>query len=269
VSYVAVSRRSIPSTTLPTATACSRQEKLPKRVKPDKAGIERERKGRLMKRGRLTNEEQLCRFKQLLKFIFTFRYATRKQLDTFAKLIIGLKYPQWLIEYSIKQGLITEYKKPEFRSKIYHLTRKGKSLLKLDESNINYYHFEKRHAGINTFIHHNLLVESFFLLQKRLEIKKWVCEWVLRINKHKRDKIPDGLIILQDDTKIALEVETSYKTKSALKTLVTLYRYDIEKAFKYDTVLVIAQDTPNYGSIKRKLYNISPEFEGMLILVDI
>ena len=53
------------------------------------------------------------------------------------------------------------------------------------------------------------------MLQKRLEIKEWICEWVLRINKHKKDKIPDGLLILSNGVNLALEVETSYKTKEA------------------------------------------------------
>ena len=219
-----------------------------------------------MKRGRLTRAEQTQRFKQLAKFIFTFRYATRPQLDTFARACVGLKYPQWLVEFTIEQGLITEYKQVEFRSKIYHLTRKGKALIKPEEPNIDRYHFEKRHAGINTFIHHNLIVESFFLLQKRLEIKQWICEWVLRINTHKRDKIPDGLIMLQDDTKIALEVETSYKTKGSLGVWVTLYRYDIEKN-KYDVVLVVAQDMPTYESIKRKLYSLDQWFCGRSFII--
>jgi len=215
-----------------------------------------------MKKGRITKEEQARRFKLLLRFIFTFRYATRKQLDIFSKLIIGLKHPQWLVDYSIKQGLITSYQESVSRNKIYHLIRKGKKLIKIDEPMVSHYHFEKRHAGMNTFGHHNLLVESFFLLQKQLEIKEWICEWVLRINKHKKDKIPDGLIILQNDTKIALEAETSYKTREAWKTVVTLYRYDIEDIFRYDAVLVVAADMLNYESIKRKLYKIAPEFSS-------
>jgi len=215
-----------------------------------------------MKKGRIVKEEQLRRFMLLLKFIFTFRYATRKQLDAFARLIIGLKHPQWLVDYSIKQGLITSYQEPVSRNKIYHLTRKGKKLIKTEEPKVSHYHFEKRHAGMNTFGHHNLLVESFFLLQRYLEIKQWICEWVLRINKHKRDKIPDGLLILQDGTNLALEVETSYKTKEAWKTVVTLYRYDIEEISRYDAVLVIAPDMLNYESIKRKLYKIAPEFSS-------
>ena len=219
-----------------------------------------------MRRGRLTRAEQTQRFKQLAKFIFTFRYATRPQLDAFARIVMGIKYPQWLIEFTIERGFITEYKQQEFRSKIYHLTRKGKALIKPEEPNIDRYHFEKRHAGINTFIHHNLIVESFFLLQKRLEIKQWICEWVLRINTHKRDKIPDGLIMLQDDTKIALEVETSYKTKGSLGVWVTLYRYDIEKN-KYDVVLVVAQDMPTYESVKRKLYSLDQWFCGRSFII--
>ncbi len=213
-----------------------------------------------MKKGRITKEEQLRRFRLLLKFIFTFRYATRKQLDTFAKLVIGLKYPQWLVEYSVKQGLISSYQESVSRSKIYHLIRKGKSLIKNEEPQINYYHFEKKHAGINTFNHHNLLVQSFFLLQKQLEIKEWICEWVLRINKHKKDKIPDGLLILLNGINLALEVETSYKTREAWRTVVTLYRYDIEDISRYDAVLIVAQDRLGYESIKAKLYGIKPNF---------
>ena len=213
-----------------------------------------------MKKGRIKKEEQLRRFKLLLRFIFTFRYATRPQIDTFSKLIIGLKHPQWLIDYSIKQGLITSYQEPVSRSKIYHLTRKGKKLIKKEEPMVSHYHFEKRHAGMNTFSHHNLLVESFFLLQRHLEIKEWICEWVLRINRHKKDKIPDGLIILSNGTNLSLEVETSYKTRGAWKTVVTLYRCDIEKFSRYDAVLVVALDTPGYESIKTKLYSLDLRF---------
>lgn len=213
-----------------------------------------------MKKGRLTKEEQARRFRLISRFIFTFRYATRKQLDAFSKFIIGLKYPQWLIEYSIKQGLITGYKEPEFKSKIYHLSRRGKLLLKDEEPKIGHYHFEKRHAGMNTFLHHNLLVESFFLLQKQLEIEEWICEWVLRLSRHKKDKIPDGLITLSNGARVAIEAETSYKTKSAWKTVVALYRYDIKKISRYDAVLVVASGALNYEGIKAKLYNIDQEF---------
>jgi len=223
-----------------------------------------------MNRGRINKEEQLRRFMLLLKFIFTFRYATRKQLSVFSKLIIGLNDPQWLIDYSLKQGLITSYEEPLSRRHIYHLTRRGKKLIKKEEPMIRYYHFEKKHTGMNTFNHHNLLVETFFLLQKQLPIKDWICEWVLRIDKSRKDKIPDGLMILTDDKRIALEAETSYKTKEALRTVVSLYCYDIEECSRYSAVLVIAQDMLTYESIKDKLYDIDPEFSiNAFILTEI
>jgi DNA-binding PadR family transcriptional regulator len=223
-----------------------------------------------MKRGRISKEEQARRFMLLLKFIFTFRYAIRKQLENFSKLIIGLSDPQWLIDYSLKQGLITSYQEFLSGRNIYHLTRRGKKLIKKEEPMVRHYHFEKRHAGMNTFNHHNLLVETFFLLQRQLEIKEWICEWVLRIDKPRKDKIPDGLMILTDDTRIAIEAETSYKTKEALRTVVSLYCYDIEECSRYNAVLVIAQDMLTYESIKDKLYSIDPEFSvNTFILTEI
>ena len=104
------------------------------------------------------------------------------------------------------------------------------------------------------------MVESYFLLQKQFEIKEWICEWVLRINKHKKDKIPDGLLILSNGTNLSLEVETSYKTRGAWKTVVTLYRCDIKKFSRYDAVLVVALDRLGYESIKTKLYSLDLRF---------
>lgn len=168
----------------------------------------------MTQKGRLTKEEQERRFKLLCRFIFIFRYATRKQLDMFVESILNIKYPQWLIQYAQKQGLIKNYSDPVFRVKIYYLAKKGKDLLYQNELLIEYYRFEKDYAGLNTFEHHNLLVESFLLLQKQLAIKEWVSEWAVRIGKKKGDKLPDGLIKLNDGLKLALEAETSYKTFS-------------------------------------------------------
>ena len=65
-------------------------------------------------------------------------------------------------------------------------------------------------------------------------------------------------------------METSYKTKEAWKTVVTLYRYDIENISIYDAVLVVAQDAPNYEGIKAKLYGINPNFcNGSFLLTEV
>lgn len=212
----------------------------------------------MTQKGRLTLEEQERRFKLLCRFIFIFRYATRKQLDSFVENILNIKYSQWLIQYAQKQGLIKHYYEPIFRIKIYYLAKKGKDLLYHNEPLIEYYRFEKAYAGLNTFEHHNLLVDSFLLLQKQLEIKEWVSEWALRVGKKKGDKLPDGLIKLSCGLKLALEAETSYKTFSIWKWVAKRYRYDIEKNC-YHAVLIIAVHKNSLEGIILKLSNINLE----------
>ncbi len=215
-------------------------------------------------------EEQKRRIKLLLGFIFNFRYAVRRQLDMFVQLNINLKYPQWLIEHTSRQGYINAYYEPAFRTKIYHLTQQGKDLLYADEPLSEYYHFEKSHAGVNTFIHHNALVEVYFLLKSHLAIKEWICEWVLRIGKKRREKIPDGLIVLLDGTKVALEVETRYKKLAVVKSLVRRYSYDIEKISRYNCVLIAASSRVNYEGLKKRIFTLAPEFcSKRIILTDL
>ena len=223
-----------------------------------------------MKKGRLMQEEQNKRIRLLAGFIFNFRYATLSQIYTFIQLIMNLSYTRRLVSYSLKKGYLNNYYEPTLKTKIYYLTQKGKDLLYGEETLIEYYHFEKSLAGLNTFIHHNILVQVYFLLKSHLDIKEWICEWVLRMGKKRREKIPDALIILPDGTKIALEAESRYKRLVVLRSLVTMYRYDIEKIARYDAVLIVAASRLQYEGLKKRLYNFAPEFcSRRLILSDV
>lgn len=186
------------------------------------------------------------------------------------QLIMNLSYFRRLIAYVLRYNFVKAYYDPSFKTKIYFLTKKGIEFIRLDEAYIEDYHFEKRYAGMNTFEHHNMIIEVYFLLINHLNIKTWKCEWVLRIGKDKGEKIPDGLIVLQGDIKIALEVETSYKSLDAWKTVVELYRYDVEDTSTYHGVLVVAPTRPDYEGIKDKLYNLDPELcSEKFILADL
>jgi len=220
-----------------------------------------------MKRGRLMKEEEVKRLKSLAGFMFNFRYATIRQIHTFIQLIMNLSYTRRLVSYALKNGYLNCYYEPTFRTKIYHLTQKGKDLLYGEEALIAHYRFEKSLAGVNTFIHHNILVEVYFLLKSHLDIKEWVCEWVLRMDKKRREKIPDALMILPDGTKIALEVESRYKKLAVLKSLVTMYRYDIEKISRYNAVLIVASSRPQYEGLKLRLFGLSPDFFNRRFMV--
>ena len=215
-------------------------------------------------------EEQNKRIRLLAGFMFNFRHATLSQIHTFIQLIMNLSYTRRLISYSLKNGYLNSYYEPTFKTKIYHLTKKGKDLLYSDEPLIEHYHFEKSLAGTNTFIHHNILVQVYFMLKSHLDIKEWVCEWDLRRGKRTGEKIPDGLIILADGMNMALEVETRYKTLGILKTFIKRYRYDIEKISRYHCLLVVASSRFNYDGLRMRLYNIAPEFcSKFLILADL
>ncbi len=222
-----------------------------------------------MRKGRLPKVEHIERIKALLVFIYTFRYATRKQIEMFIKVVMNLSYARRLMDYSIKHGFIKAYYEPLFRTKIYYLTFKGKERIS-DQAMVEHYYFEKSHAGLNTFIHHNNMIEAFILLKTRLDIKEWVCEWDLRKGKRVGEKIPDGLIRLTDGLNMALEVETRYKTLGVLKTFIKRYRYDIEKISRYQCLLVAASSRFNYDGLRMRLYNIAPEFcSRFIILADL
>jgi hypothetical protein len=223
-----------------------------------------------MKKGRPMQEEQNKRVRLLAGFMFNFRYATLRQIHTFIQLIMDLSYTRRLVAYSLKSGYLKSYFEPTLSTKIYYLTQKGKNILYGEEALVEYYHFAKSLAGLNTFVHHNMLVQVYFLLKSHLDIKEWVCEWVLRMGKKRREKIPDALMILPDDTKIALEVESRYKRLVVLKSLVTMYRYDIEKIARYNAVLIVADSRIHYEGLKKRLYNFAPEFcSKRLILSDV
>ena len=223
-----------------------------------------------MGKGRVTKEEQARRIKLLLRFIFTFKYAIRQQLDMFIKQIINMTYTRRLIVYCLRKGYIKSCRELLSKAKIYYLTKKGKDFIYEEEVLVNDYRFEKSCLGVNTFIQHNIVVEVYFQLKKRLIVKEWACAWILRIGKHKRALVPDSFIVLQFGTVIALEIETQAKKLSELKRMIDIYRYDIDKKPKYNAVLMVIEYKLVYESIKKRLFYLAPEFcSRAFILADI
>lgn len=213
-----------------------------------------------MARGRITEVEKNRRLKLLLNFVFIFRYATRGQLETFAKTTLKIPYPQWTIERHVDEGYLNGYYEYQVSKKIYHLTKKGKDFISQDEPFIADYHFEKTHAGINTFHHQKAVVDAYFWLSRYLEMTEWVSEWVLRADKRGRKKIPDGIMMISGGLRIALEVETRYKRPLVLRGVIYRYRYDIEKISQYDAVLFIVVRESYLRGFMARLSRIAPEF---------
>ena len=113
---------------------------------------------------------------------------------------------------------------------------------------------------INTFHHQNAVVETYFWLNRYLEIKEWVSEWVLMVDKRNRKKIPDGELVIPGNIRLALEVETRYKRPLVLRGVIYRYRYDIEKIFRYEAVLFVVVSDSYLKGFMNRLSRIAPEF---------
>ena len=214
----------------------------------------------MAKRGRLRKVGQEERFKTLCRFIYVFKYVTRKELDTFVTVIIGLRYPQWLIEYSVKRGLVKTYLDTTFKVKIYYLSNKGLNILYTTERLAEYYRFDQYNAALSTYSHHKLLVDSYIFLKKELIIKEWISEWGMRVGKRRFDKVPDGLLKFENGLNIALEAETSYKRLIVWKRFIYRYQYDILKINLYHGVVLIASNEDTLDTMIIRVTGIDPTF---------
>jgi hypothetical protein len=176
--------------------------------------------------------------------------------------VIKLSYPRWLVEYSLKQGYLKTYYEPKLKTKIYYLTEKTKALIYEQEPLIKHYRFDTRYTGINTFLNHNIQVESYFVLNKYFgtNIQNFLCAWALKIGLKHYEKQPDALAILPSGLKLAIEIESSFPKLTYFKKLIDVYRYDIEKARKYHAVLFITPDKYRYEGLKKRLLYLNPEF---------
>ena len=196
-----------------------------------------------MNKGRITKDEQTYRIGMLLRFIYLFRYATKEQLFKFVECRLKLSYQRWLIEYCLKQGFIAVFPELFLNQRIFYLTKKGTGFLSRYEAFSRRYRFDHNKTGFNTFEHQKAVIESYFLLYKQLKIKEWVPEWVLKKDGKLRDKIPDGVIILNDGLRIALEMETWYKHWDAWEGVVYSYRREMIGRTcysRYEAVLIVA-----------------------------
>jgi len=222
-------------------------------------------------KGRITRVEQAYRIGMLLRFIFIFRYATREQLFKFGQDRLGLSYQRWLIDYSVKQGFIVAYREPALSLKAYYLTQRGKGFISKPEPFASHYRFGHKNAGLNTFEHQKAVIDSYFSIYKQLEIKEWIPEWVIRKDRKAKDKIPDGVMVVSSGIRIALEVETWFKKKSAWEVVVYKYSreisYTLPEYSRYDVVLIVASSSSNYDGIKKRLFGIKPEFSKRAFIV--
>ncbi len=216
-----------------------------------------------MKKGRLTKQEQSLRFKLLFEFIFIFKYATRAQLDLYTQTAIKLQFPQRLIEYALNKGYLDRYYEPNLRAKIYFLTKKGEDFLYDNQPLIEHYAFEKGNTAESSFLKHNLLVDTYFMLNEYMEVglQKWKTGWLLRrSNRQRFGRLPDAVFVTAGAKIIAVEAVVGHKGLVSLKRMVNFYQSEIENNHNYQAVLIVASCTYRYDHLRKYLFAINPDF---------
>lgn len=223
-----------------------------------------------MKPGRITTEERERRIKLLFSFILTFKYINWHQFQKFSEDILQAPDHRRLLEFCVRNNYINSYYEPLYKAKFYYLTQKGKDFIQEEKPFAKNYNFEKRLTGAYSYTHHNLIIDTYFLLHKYWNITDWVNEWTLRIGGHRREKFPDGLMLLANGTKIALEAELEYKCTEAWKTVISRYHYDITAQSYAQGVLIITNEKNIYNGIQDRFFKINPEFSNKtFVLTDI
>ena len=216
-----------------------------------------------MKKGRLTHKEHERRLKLLLEFIFIFRYATGYEIAEFSRIVIGITYSRWLVYYASKRGLIRSYYEPRYRVKVYCLTTIGKGFIYEQETLVEHYNFDKKHAGNYGFQKHRALVDAYLNITSHVELNmmNWQSDWMLRIKKRRYESVPYSEFVIRSGIKVALELILERRSREFIKSRIfQTYSYLIEKLQKYDTLLIITLGPASCKGVKKQVSYESSEF---------
>jgi len=193
----------------------------------------------------------------ILKFIFTFRSVTKEQIKEFAKIELGISNVRRLVEYCVREKYIGDYLAPPIEKHTYYLLERGKSLLE-EEVPVEIYRFRKGQINLASYNHDALLVEIYFLLRKFLKVQDWIGEWILRFNRKKGGCVPDGLLILNNSLRMAIELERTRKRMDKWRHIVRRYKVNI-KAGNCQGILLVAINRSILDVMTRRVFNIVPK----------
>ncbi len=223
-------------------------------------------------KGRKIKEERRKNIKEVLKFVFIFRFAFHGELHRFVIKILKLSHSQRLIEACIKEGYVLKSDLSDdakqmvlYRKKFYYLTKKG--VEQLDDSvPKEIYTFRKdRHINLKVVPHNGYVIEAYFFLIQKFNNAVWISEWIMRNNVKRRVRLPDGILVVDDKVKIAVEVEKTYKTEREWKEILSRYRRNIRNSSCHG-VLIVAMDNVFEG-IKKQVHKEDKNFPNQHIFL--
>lgn len=114
---------------------------------------------------------------------------------------------------------------------IYRVTAKGASYTELPKLT---------KLNLATYGHDTKIIDLSINLLKRYPTAYWISERVLKRNKHlegvgKKGHLSDGILVMSDDTEIAIELELAKKGKARLKKIIDGYvrQFELKKIWYF------------------------------------
>jgi len=157
------------------------------------------------------------RDEEILRFINEFGYCDIAQLMVRFELKKTWMYR--LVQRLVLEKLVRYFPVLNSRHRIYCLTSKGATYTDLPPID---------RVTVGQYRHHVALVYVYLKLRKQYPSMEWVSERRLMQEKFsnglgKRGHVADGLLILQEGKKIAIEVEISVKAKYKIEKILREY----------------------------------------------
>ena len=106
------------------------------------------------------------------------------------------------------------------------------------------------------------MVNVYLMCSRYLDARltDWKTKWLIDFGKYRLNILPDSVFALSCGIKISVTIELHYKRIEYFKKMLGIYRYDIEKIYRYHAVLIVASPARYCESLKRRLTRISPYF---------
>jgi len=184
--------------------------------------------------GRLSKEKLFARTKELLEFIYNFRYPVREQIYRFGRIKWGVAQPRVFLEQCAKQGYLAAEKAGGIAPRLYQLTTAGKSYL--GQLGSGFVQRGKRVLRYDCFAHDTMVLEIYLKLLETFKEGTWLSDWRVRAMIRREHglkasrRAPDG-IFTQGEQNLAVEFERTKKGKDRIGVLVGKYKREFEKGY--------------------------------------
>lgn len=189
---------------------------------------------------------------EILSFVNSFGYCDVFQL--MKRFEVKKTWMYKSIGKLIEMGLVKHSFILNSRHRIYLLTNKGAKYTDLPAVD---------HVTVGQYRHHGVLIDVYLKLRKQYLDSEWVSERSLLQEKFsnglgKKGHVSDGILILPDKRKIAIEVEISNKAKYRIEKILRSYgvRLDIKEVWYFCSKQVMTSLAQAAGKMPFiKIYN--------------